>query len=1195
MNIRRAFPLLSLFLLLGNPAGAQSSRSGIGAIPYADAGGTGVTFRTWAPNASSVTVKGAFNGWGSTALAKDLPGGSWNGYWSVDVARAKAGDEYKFIVNGTYKKDPRGRRVVNSAGNSIVYNAASFNWGDSTNFSRPWRNDLVIYQMHVGTYNAESWLPSTFDQCIEKIPYIKALGVSAVKLMPVNEFPGDRSWGYNPSDPYAIESSFGGPDGLKRFVKACHENGLAVLIDVVHNHYGPSDLEMWQYDGWSTGGYGGIYFYNDWKANTDWGSTRPDYGRAEVRDYVKGQIRMFLEEYKVDGFRWDSVYNIRHASGTWNQNGSDMLWDVNTMVRDEFNDAYRIAEDHAFDTDVRFETQWDHEFLSDIRWLATAASDSDRDMNTLAARLTTRYNNTGFGRVVYAESHDSCGDLNNKHRLPYDVDSSNPEGYWAKKRSLLAHTIVLVSPGIPMIFAGSEMNEWYTFSNNQALRWSLTNQNAGIVRAFSDLIHLRRNLTGISAGLKNADNINVHHIDNAAKVLGCIRWELGGQADDLVVAINCSANARMGYSMPFPSSGTWYCLYNSDSTDYDPLFGGVGPAVGGTVVAGTAANLDLGAYSLQIYSKSRPPEDVAVSFDPAAPDGCETVVTIAYEPHDGPLRNPTNVWAYIGRNGWLNASNQPMTLAGDAWTLAYAIPQDTYELNLSFTDGGTRWDNNEGANWRVPVTGCGGQPAPATQNTAVPQGCVPVKVSYEINAGPLTNGATPIYLFIGRNGWQNAQHVALTNEVNDLWSGWYAIPDDTWELNYVFHNASDVWDNNNHEDWGAIVAACVNSEQPSLAIAHPAAATNVADAIGELALQGTANLLTGHLRWTNQLNGASGAIAYATNWNIAAVPLAPGVNVVRVSGTNSAANPNDGAADSPSNAVYLTSQTWFDGQNGGAKFKPWSLSSGAAASLAVSNAYCSFAPDSAAWALQASGGGFIEALRPFATALQPGDKVAFVFENGGIDGPGESSVGVAFHNRFGQRLAEFYFHGGTTNYVYNDTAVHDTGIPWGNAAKTGAFEMVSTLDYRLTINGQSFESTFADASDYGVAYVRFWNYNAGAGDERKLFIGPIAVTGAPLPVLTYSSEIAVTRAWSPVRTTQSVLPTEYGLVATLNSVAGIANNVWGASGLTDGGWNWALLPTNEYTVVPSNNTVSIALSNTNQLTVISIGKPGGSN
>ena len=1186
MNARRFFLPSAACLVLVASAGAQSSREGIGAIPYADAGGTGTTFRTWAPNASSVSVRGAFNGWGSTAMAKESSGG----LWSVDVPRAKAGDEYKFVVDGTYKKDPRGRRVVNSAGNSIVYNPASFNWGDSTNFNRPWRNDLVIYQMHVGTYNAESWLPSTFDQCIEKIPYIQSLGVSAVKLMPVNEFPGDRSWGYNPSDPYAVESSFGGPDGLKRFVKACHESGLAVLIDVVHNHYGPSDLEMWQYDGWSTGGYGGIYFYNDWRAHTDWGSTRPDYGRSEVRDYVQGQIRMFLEEYQVDGFRWDSVYNIRHASGTWNPDGSQMLLDVNTMARDEFNDAYRIAEDHAFDTDVRFETQWDHDFLNDVRWLATAASDSDRDMNTLAARLTTRYNDNGFGRVVYVESHDSCGDLNNKHRLPYDVDPGNPEGYWAKKRSLLAHTIALVSPGIPMIFAGSEMHEWYTFSNNQALRWSLTNQNAGIVRAFADLIHLRRNRSGITAGLQNADHIDVHHVDNAAKVLGFIRWEQGGQTDDLVVAINCSATARTGYSMAFPSAGTWYCLYNSDSADYDPSFGGVGPAVGGTVVAGDTAHLDLGAYSLQIYSKSRPPEKAAVSFDPSAPDGCGTVVTISYEAHDGPLQNPADVWAYVGRNGWQTASNHPMALVGDVWTLAYEIPQDTYELNVSFTDG-TRWDNNEGADWRLPITGCGDLPAVASIHPAVPQGCVPVKFSYEINVGPLTNGATPIYLFIGRNGWQNAQHVALTNEIDDLWSGWYSIPDDTWELNYVFHNASDVWDNNHYQDWSAIVAACVDSAQPYVALSHPAAATNVANAIGQIELQGTAGLLTGYLRWTNQLNGASGAIAYATNWSIAAVPLAAGVNVVRVSGTNSAVNPNDGAADSPANSIYWAGQSWFDGQNGGTNFKAWSISGGATASLAVSNAYCSFASDSAAWALQASGGGFIEAIRPFAAALRPGDQVSFRLENGGIDGPGDCSVGVAFHNRYGQRLTEFFFSGGTTNYVYNDTEVRNTGIPWGDAAKTGTFEMLSTMEYRLTIDGQAFEGSFADASDYGVSYIRFWNYNAGNGDERKVFIGALSVTGAPLPVVIYSAETAVTRAASPLRTVQSLESIGGELVATLDSVSGIDGNVWGATLLTNGGWNWSLLPGDEYAI--SNNAVLIVPSATNVLKVISIGKPGG--
>lgn len=1192
MNTRLLFPALALVWSVAGNATAQSSRSGIGATPYADAGGTGVTFRTWAPNASTVVVKGGFNGWGSTALAKDTPGGNWNGYWSVDISRAKAGDEYKFVVNGAYKKDPRGRRVVNSAANSIVYNPSSFNWGDSTNFSRPWRNDLVIYQMHVGTYNAESWLPSTFDQCIEKIPYIKSLGVSAVKLMPVNEFPGDRSWGYNPSDPYAIESSFGGPDGLKRFVKACHENGLAVLIDVVHNHYGPSDLEMWQYDGWSTGGYGGIYFYNDWRASTMWGDTRPDYGRTEVRDYVKSQIRMFLEEYNVDGFRWDSVYNIRYHGDSRNLDGDAMLTDINGWMASTYPDRYRIAEDNAGDYGgVGFEAQWDHGFLSDIRWLATAASDSDRDMNVLAWHLA----NGGDYRVVYAESHDTCGDLNNKHRLPYDVDSGNPDGYWAKKRSLLAHTIALVSPGIPMIFAGSEMHEWYTFSNNQALRWSRTNQNAGIVRAFADLIHLRRNLSGISAGLKQHGNVNVHHVDNSAKVVGAIRWDQGNATDDLVIAINCSATARTGYSMAFPSSGTWYCLYNSDATDYDPLFGGVGPAVGGTVTAGATASLNLGAYSMQIYSKSRPPESAAASFAPTAPVGCGTVVSISYAAHDGPLRNPTNLWAYIGRNGWLNASNHPMALSNGVWNLAYAIPQDTYELNVSFTDGGTRWDNNGGADWRLPVAGCGGLPAAVSHSPTVPQGCIPVKFSYEINAGPLTNGATPITLFIGRNGWKSAQHVALTNEIDDLWSGWYSIPDDTWELNYVFHNASDVWDNNGYKDWSAIVAACASSEQPHVAISHPAAATNVANAIGQLALQGTANLLTGHLRWTNLLNGASGAIAYATNWSIAAVPLAAGVNVVRVSGTNSAVNPNDGAADAPTNATYAVSQSWFDGQNGGAKFLPWSLSGGATASLAVSNAYCSFASDSAAWALQASGGGTIHAIRPFAAALQPGDRVSFVFENGGVDGgTGNSSVGVAFHNRFDQRLAEIFFEGGMANYVVNDVARRDTGIPWGNGVRNCSFERLDALTYRLTVNGQVFDGDFPDASDYGVAYIRFWNWNAGDTDERKFFIGPLSVAGAPLPVFTYSAETAITRAASTnlVCRTEAIALTAGGFVAAVSSLDGIAGNVWQADVLTNGGWNWSLLPGNEYVLVHSNNSVVLAPVVTNGLKLISIGKPG---
>ncbi len=1191
MKIRH-FPLALLSLLLAGTVYAQSSRSGVGAIPYADAGGTGVTFRTWAPNASTVAVRGAFNGWGSTSLAKDMPGGSWNGYWSLDVSGAKAGQEYKYVVNGAFKKDPRAKQVVNSAGNSIVYNPNSFDWGNDSSFSPIWRNDLVIYEMHAGSYNAESWLPSTFDKCAEKIAYLKSLGISAVQLMPINEFPGDRSWGYNPSDVFAIEASHGGPDALKRFVKACHENGIAVLVDVVHNHYGPSDLEMWQYDGWSQNGLGGIFFYNEkWKAATDWGETRPDYGRSEVKDFIQAQIQMFVEDYHIDGFRWDSVYNIRTCSGTWNQAGSDMLWQVNHWLIDNHPSVFRIAEDHAFDTDVGFEAQWDHDFLNDVRYIATAANDSDRNMNTLAYHL----GNGSFSRVVYVESHDTCGDLNNKHRLPYDVQSNDPEGYFPKKRSLLANTLALVSPGIPMIFNGSEMHEWYTFSNNQALRWGNTNTFAGIVKAYADLIHLRRNAYGNTAGFKQPGNINIHHVNNTGKVIGMIRWDQGGQTDDILVAVNCSATTYTGYSMAFPSSGTWYCLYNSDLQTYNSAFGNVGPSIGGTVTADGNANasLNLGAYSMQIFSKSPIPAESAAAFNPQNPSGCGSTLNITYSPGDGPLKNASTVYAYIGRNNWQWASNVQMTASSGTWVRAYTIPDDTYELNLTFTDGGTLWDNHNGANWTVPVSNCGDLPAVATLSPSTPQGCVPVKISYEINGGPLMQGTTQVYALIGRNGWQNIQDLSLTNEISDTWSGWYAIPDDTWQLNYVFHNSSNAWDNNNGRDWNAIVSSCINSEQPQVTITNPAPATSVSNSVTNVTLKGTASLLAGHIRWTNTLNGGTGSTAYTTNWTLANIPLSSGVNLIRVYGTNSSVNPNNGAKDSPSNSTYSIHEIWENGSNGGLLLKPWIIKGDATYSLSVSNFYCSFG--TFAWGLQADGGTFVEAIRPFSSSLQPGDKVSFVFENGGVDN-NPSSVGVAFQNRFDQRLTEIYFPGGATNFVLNDALERGTGIPWSDSVKTCSFEMLSTVTYRLTINGQSFEGTFADASELQVSRIRFWNYNAGGGWDRQLYIGPISITGAPLPVLTYSSEIAVTRASSSntVRQTQSFTSTGSSLVATLSNMDGIDGNIWSANTLTNGDWNWSRLPGAEYTIVLSNNTVLIYPAvGSNGWKVISIGKPGG--
>ena len=1187
--------LVAILVFQGDNALAQSSRSGVGAIVYADSGGTGVTFRTWAPNASSVGVRGSFNGWGATALAKDTPGGSWNGYWSADVPAAKAGDQYKFRVGNSDKRDPRGFRVVNSAGNSIVYDHDAFDWGSTTNFNAIWRNDLVLYEMHVGTFNAESWLPSTFDQCIEKIPHLKKLGVSAVQLMPVMEFPGDRSWGYNPSDPYAIESAFGGPDGLKRFVKAFHDNGIAVIIDVVHNHYGPSDLDLWQYDGWSQNGKGGIYFYNDWRADTDWGDTRPDFGRVEVRDFIHDQIKMYVEDFHIDGFRWDSVYNIIYAGGSDNPQGVQMLNEINTWLTNNYPVVFRISEDNAFDRQVNFEAEWDrYHFLTDIRGMMTEGSDANRNMDALAYHLS----NGGFNRVIYMDSHDTCGDLNNKHRLPYDIHSDEPSGYWAKKRALLGNMITLVSPGIPMIFAGSEMHEWYTFSNDTAIRWDRTNTYAGIVQAYSDLIHLRRNMHGVSAGLKQVGKANVTHVNNTDKIVGVVRWNQGGQTDDLVLAINASSTARSGYSMPFPSVGTWYCIYNSDLKMYDADFGGVGPALNGTVTAsgGTpSASIDLGAYTLQIYSKTPLPQESAASFDPPAPSGCGTQVAITYNPADGPLSSATGVRLHIGQNNWQNITNYAMAKSGSNWVYTFTIPTLTYELNLYFSNTAeTQFDNNEGLNWSIPVLNCGDLPSETSWVPPAPNGCVPLTITYHPNGGPLM-GVSNIYLHVGHNGWKNVGEAALTNTAFNEWSVTYEIPEDTWQLDFVFKSGTGDqnldWDNNSGKDWHIVVQNCLRVNEPAIAITNLPPSSTVASGVNQVVLRGSATNLAGEIVWSNRLHNATGSIPYADSWTIPSVPLAEGVNVIRVTGHTSTNNPNNGAWDSPTNTAYTAANAWTNGSNGGQQLNPWIISGDGTALLAARASITNFTfGGTHAWALQADGK-FVQAIRPLAAPLMPGDKVDFIFQNGGIDGgAGNSSIGVAFQNRFDQRLTEILFDGGTTNYVINDIEKKNTGIPWGRSVRTGSLELLTEQTYRFTVGTNQFEGVFHDASEMLISRIRFWNWNAGGGSERLFFIGGLSISGNPLEALSAHAEVTITRQATPYRRAETLtLSPEGDLQVTVNNPSGLTSNIWAASELLSNKWNWIQLPASEYEIQGA--TILITPNPTHPKRVYSFGQP----
>nr|BDT32325.1 alpha-amylase family glycosyl hydrolase [Myxococcus sp. MH1] len=587
-----------------------SSRPGMGAIPYD--GGT--TFRVWAPNAQRVQVAGDFSNWQSVELQREP-----SGNFSLDVPGAKAGDQYQYVVQGKYgdwrwKGDPRANDVTNSTGNSVVVDHKAYEWKHDWEFKMPPWNEAVIYEMHVGTFNDEpGWGPGNWQSAIDKLDHLKELGINVVELMPSAEFAADFSWGYNPAFPNAPESAYGTPDDLKRFVDEAHKRGIGVVMDVVYNHLGPSDLPHWDFDG-ETYGKGGSYFYTDWRAKTPWGDTRPDYGRHEVRDYLRDNAMMWLRDYHMDGLRLDATKEIRQASGANNPEGWQLLRDINEAVNREFPQKIIIAEDLGNEAGLthpdgaNFDTQWDSNFVHPIRAALTAPSDAARDMNAVADAIRFKYNGSANQRVIYTESHDEVA--NGKQRLPSEVGGWDAGGYHAKKSSILGAALTMTSPGIPMLFQGQEFLEDGHFQDGDPLDWKKKETYAGINQAYTDLIKLRRNWNDNTAGLRG-EHVNVHHVNNHDKVVAFHRWDKGGAGDDTIVIVNFGGKHLSDYELGLPSDGTWKVRYNSDWKGYSDNFGNAqsfdvgGRWTGKDGLPASGSLNNLGPYSVVILSKDK--------------------------------------------------------------------------------------------------------------------------------------------------------------------------------------------------------------------------------------------------------------------------------------------------------------------------------------------------------------------------------------------------------------------------------------------------------------------------------------------------------------------------------------------------------------------------------------------------------------
>jgi 1,4-alpha-glucan branching enzyme len=626
--------ILVWLLYIAPTARAIDPPDPLGATLHGD--GT-TTFRLWAPFVDSVGVR--INGGAVVPMTKE-PGHADpdDTTWTGKVSGLKAGDHYRYaIVAGGVQhefNDPRAQQLTGFdlpdgyglPGNddkpqSVIIDPTF----TMPAFTEPTFNAMVIYELHVGTFN------QTFKGVAKKLGYLQDLGVNAIEVLPIVEnvlatsrSPNDYDWGYDPAHLFAIKRKYGSPREFKEFVKQCHQRNIAVIVDVVYNHLATQNLLL-RFGGFSPSQIpAGIYFYGGDRLKMDFG-LRPDFGRPQVRQYLNDNALLLLRDYGVDGLRFDDTIAIRsYGDHVPIPDGAGLLRDINTSYRTtdpKQPGKISIAEDLQGSGDVtsqslpvglEFNSQWDDGMVGTLRNQVTKVNDSDRDLGAIKGTLETRFGNDVFSRVIYTEDHDQVGHPEkNQIRLPALIDGNDHESIFARKRSTLAAAIMLTSPGIPMIFQGQEMLETRPFTFDTPANVDFTRATGakykGIVQLYHDLIALRRNLAGKTVGL-TGQHLNVFHEDDGNKILAYHRWENGGAGDDVVVVANFSNSPQKDLNIGFPRSGMWHVLFNSGAAVYDAEYTN-GDSFDTMANPGDKdgmnfnANVSVGAYSLVIFSQ----------------------------------------------------------------------------------------------------------------------------------------------------------------------------------------------------------------------------------------------------------------------------------------------------------------------------------------------------------------------------------------------------------------------------------------------------------------------------------------------------------------------------------------------------------------------------------------------------------------
>lgn len=612
----------------------------MGATAWHD--GTG--FRTWAPNAHTVAViTGDLLAAAQTPACRPdlqdlllpLGDGSWGGF----VTGLRDGDPYMFFVDGPgsigWKRDSFARELTLTPpfpdSFCVVRDPEAYPWHDQ-GWHPPAFSDLIIYQLHIGTWWAQddagndvrATRGGTFLDAVEQLGHLRRLGVTAIQLLPVQEFETSFGLGYNGVDYFSPEgqyvlpppaipgklaainamlASFGKPAltapqlepgiaQLKCLVDLCHLHGIAVILDLVYNHAGGGfdDHSLWFYDRQVNGDQNHSLFFTD----QGWaGGQIFAYWNQWVAQFLIDNARYFLNEYRIDGIRYDEVRVIE------NNGGREVCQHLTETVRATNPAAIQIAEywnpdrpsairpppeGLGFDAELGDGLR---DALRDLLRQAAGGAQAPLDLSAVAASLVPPAGFADAWRAVQLlENQDlTYAGHEGASRVPMLADGSDRRSWYARSRSRVVTSLLLAAPGIPSLFMGEEFLEdkdWSDDRGANGLIWweGLTAPDPSMrdfLRCVTDLIQLRRTQPALRVG-----GARVSRAENFERVIVLHRWvELEGS--DVVVVASLDELPKHGYTIGLPFAGAWREVFNSDAYDDFPNSNAVGN--GGSVQA----------------------------------------------------------------------------------------------------------------------------------------------------------------------------------------------------------------------------------------------------------------------------------------------------------------------------------------------------------------------------------------------------------------------------------------------------------------------------------------------------------------------------------------------------------------------------------------------------------------------------------